>query len=194
MQIKLCPPAHLIRTVCLPAQLFLLFLLVWSLSLKAPVLLTVMVMVDTFLLKFCPLKHPSILRPPKLKPILPSSGPQKADYLSPWESQKPAVLRKWTVMALLFQSDILPWWSGGLLSNARDAGLIPGWGAKIPHAVEQLSPSAQPLSPCATTGEKPACRKGRVHGENPVCYNQPNKWINASKNKFHLDVQNDRVP
>ena len=24
--------------------------------------------------------------------------------------------------------------------NAGDAGLIPGWGTKIPHAVEQLSP------------------------------------------------------
>ena len=27
-------------------------------------------------------------------------------------------------------------------SDAGDAGLIPGWGTKIPHAVEQLSPSA----------------------------------------------------
>ena len=104
MQIKLCPPAHLIRTVRVPAQLFLLFLLVWSLSLKAPVLLTVMVRVDTFLLKFCPLMHPSILGPPRLKPILLSSVPQKADYLSPW-----GPLRKLTVMALLFQSEILSW-------------------------------------------------------------------------------------
>ena len=31
-------------------------------------------------------------------------------------------------------------------SNARDAGSIPGWGTKIPHAVGQLSP-------CATTTE-----------------------------------------
>ena len=32
----------------------------------------------------------------------------------------------------------LPWWSSGLrlqASTARDAGLIPGWGIKIPHAV-----------------------------------------------------------
>ena len=28
------------------------------------------------------------------------------------------------------------------LSNARDAGSIPGWGTKIPHAVGQLSPHA----------------------------------------------------
>ena len=27
-----------------------------------------------------------------------------------------------------------------LPSNARDAGLIPGWGTKIPHGVGQLSP------------------------------------------------------
>ena len=38
-----------------------------------------------------------------------------------------------------------------LPSNAGDAGLIPGWGTKIPHAVEQLSL-------CAATGEKPASR------------------------------------
>ena len=31
-------------------------------------------------------------------------------------------------------------------SNAGDAGLIPGQGTKIPHAMEQLSP-------CATTAE-----------------------------------------
>ena len=29
-----------------------------------------------------------------------------------------------------------------LPSNAGDAGLIPGWGTKIPHAVGQLSPRA----------------------------------------------------
>ena len=28
------------------------------------------------------------------------------------------------------------------ISNAGDAGSIPGWGTKIPHAVEQLSPRA----------------------------------------------------
>ena len=36
-----------------------------------------------------------------------------------------------------------------LPSNAGDAGSIPGWGTKIPHAAGQLSP-------CATTREKPA--------------------------------------
>ena len=29
-----------------------------------------------------------------------------------------------------------------LLSNAGDAGSIPGWGTKIPHAAGQLSPHA----------------------------------------------------
>ena len=33
-------------------------------------------------------------------------------------------------------------------SNAGDAGSIPGWGTKIPHATGQLSP-------CAATREKP---------------------------------------
>ena len=39
-------------------------------------------------------------------------------------------------------------------SNAGDAGLIPGWGTKIPHAKGQLSPHA-------TTREKPLCHKER---------------------------------
>ena len=46
-------------------------------------------------------------------------------------------------------------------SNAGDVGSIPGGGAKIPHAVGQLSPhsaTTEPAcswSPCATTREKP---------------------------------------
>ena len=43
-----------------------------------------------------------------------------------------------------------------LPSSAGDAGSIPGWGAKIPHAMGKLSLRA------AT--EDPACRK-----EDPVC-------------------------
>ena len=51
--------------------------------------------------------------------------------------------------------------------NAGDASLIPGWGTKIPHAMEQLSRAAtrEPVcrnyrahvlwSSCATTREKP---------------------------------------
>ena len=41
-------------------------------------------------------------------------------------------------------------------SNAWDAGLIPGRGTQIPHAVEQLSL-------CAATGEKPASRNKGSH-------------------------------
>ena len=41
-------------------------------------------------------------------------------------------------------------WLGIHLADARDAGLIPGWGAKIPPAMEQLSPRA-------TTRESPGC-------------------------------------
>ena len=41
-----------------------------------------------------------------------------------------------------------------LPSNAGDVGLIPGLGTKIPHDTRQLSP-------CNTTGEKPAqCNEG----------------------------------
>ena len=43
-----------------------------------------------------------------------------------------------------------------LPSNAWDAGLIPGWGTQIPHAVEQLSL-------CAATGEKPASHNKGSH-------------------------------
>ena len=42
-----------------------------------------------------------------------------------------------------------------LLSNAGDVGLIPGQGARIPHATEQLSP-------CATTRQS-MCRNERSH-------------------------------
>ena len=44
-----------------------------------------------------------------------------------------------------------------LHSNAADAGSIPGWGTKIPHAAGQLSP-------CATAREKPAhCTEEPAH-------------------------------
>ena len=35
--------------------------------------------------------------------------------------------------------------------NARDMGLIPGWGSKIPHASEQLSSCATTKILCAAT-------------------------------------------
>ena len=38
-----------------------------------------------------------------------------------------------------------------LPSNARDEGLIPGGGTKIPHAMGQLSPRSQLESPRAAT-------------------------------------------
>ena len=43
-------------------------------------------------------------------------------------------------------------------SNAGDAGLIPGQGTKIPHAMGQLSLCATLLSLCASTRE-PVCHK-----------------------------------
>ena len=50
-----------------------------------------------------------------------------------------------------------------LLSNAGDAGLIPGWGTKISHAEEQLSRSS-------TT------REPRDHNEDLVQPPPPPKW------------------
>ena len=54
----------------------------------------------------------------------------------------------------------LPWWSVVKNShcNAGDLGSIPGWGTKIPHVLEQLSPYTRAAehghsgeSPCAAT-------------------------------------------
>ena len=39
-----------------------------------------------------------------------------------------------------------------LPSNARDAGSIPGWGTKVPHAAEQLSPRTA-ARVCAPNGK-----------------------------------------
>ena len=61
-------------------------------------------------------------------------------------------------------------------SNARDAGSIPGWGTKIPHAVGQLSPHAattetKHFRARAPQLEKPGCRNEEpVHcNEDPAC-------------------------
>ena len=57
-------------------------------------------------------------------------------------------------------------------SNAGDAGLIPGWGTKIPHAVGHLSlclatPEPAHSRACAPRQEEPGC-----HSEDPT---QPKK-------------------
>ena len=36
-----------------------------------------------------------------------------------------------------------------LSANVEDIGLIPGWGTKIPHALEQLSPRATTRTLCS---------------------------------------------
>ena len=46
--------------------------------------------------------------------------------------------------------------ANSLASNAGDTGSIPGWGTKIPHSAEHLSPRTAILSPHSTT---------RVHGQ-----------------------------
>ena len=53
--------------------------------------------------------------------------------------------------------------------NAGEVGLIPGWGTKIPHATEQLSPST-------TTTEPQRCDYWRLLSlstatKDPACYN-----------------------
>ena len=58
-----------------------------------------------------------------------------------------------------------------LLSNARDAGLIPGWGPKIPHAVKQPRPgttTSQSLSHNDTPEDLVSLN------QDPM---QPNKYI-----------------
>ena len=53
------------------------------------------------------------------------------------------------------------------ICNAGDAGLTPGWGTKIPHAMEQLSSNA-------TTREDCGLQLGKLvhHNQDPT---QPNK-------------------
>ena len=51
-----------------------------------------------------------------------------------------------------------------LPSNAGDAGLIPVWGTRIPHAVGQLSLHAATKIPCAATKIPRAATKTR-HGQ-----------------------------
>ena len=86
-----------------------------------------------------------------------------------------------------------------LPSNTGDAGLIPGQGTKIPHAMGQLSPrttTTEPVcpgarmpqlerqNPHATTREKPkqtACRNQKILNKDPsVPQLRPNA---AKKNK-----------
>ena len=43
-------------------------------------------------------------------------------------------------------------------SSAGDAGLIPGWGTKIPHAAGQLSPRVSTREKPTHHNEEPACR------------------------------------
>ena len=45
--------------------------------------------------------------------------------------------------------------------KAGDAGLIPGWGTKIPHAEEQLSPLAKTTEAGAAARESP-CQPGKI--------------------------------
>ena len=55
-------------------------------------------------------------------------------------------------------------------SNTGDAGLIPGWGIKIPHAAGQVSPHA--------TTTDPVCHKLQSpHVLEPECHNQREKTL-----------------
>ena len=63
---------------------------------------------------------------------------------NPWSNQHYIQSQHKNPLLKIFQFRDFP---GGLVvknppSNAGDAGLIPGWGTKIPHAAGQLSPCA----------------------------------------------------
>ena len=75
-----------------------------------------------------------------------------------WISQGEALCWSWRYIyenkefnSLIFSAgpevQILPY-------NAKDMGLIPGWGSKFPHALEQLGPQ--------TTATEPVCHTQRV--------------------------------
>ena len=51
----------------------------------------------------------------------------------------------------------LPWWSmvKNPSCNAGHAGLIPGWGTRIPHASGQLSPRAATTEPTRSGAHTP---------------------------------------
>ena len=70
----------------------------------------------------------------------------------------------------------LAWWPNDKESalQAGDTGLVPGWGTKIPHAAEQLSPSAAVTEPTGynyrsllTLEPAPQPRTAR---RDPVCH------------------------
>ena len=60
------------------------------------------------------------------------------------------------------QKPILETFSGGSVvknppCNAGDLSSIPGWGTKILHAMEQLSPQATSTEPGSAATKDPAC-------------------------------------
>ena len=63
-------------------------------------------------------------------------------------------------------------------SNAGDAGSIPGWGTKIPHAMGQLSLCASTREPVCRKLQSPRALEHARSGacapqlENPVCHNE----------------------
>ena len=70
------------------------------------------------------------------------------DYLTLFKKQK--------------QTPILETFPGGSVvknppCNAGDMGSIPGWGTKIPHAMEQISPQATSTETVSASTEDPAC-------------------------------------
>ena len=44
-------------------------------------------------------------------------------------------------------------------ANSGDAGSIPGWGTKIPHTAEQLTPCAATTEACKPQQEQPPQRE-----------------------------------
>ena len=59
-------------------------------------------------------------------------------------------------------------------SNVRDAGSVPGWGTKIPHATEQLSQHAPNYQTCALWSPCTTIRESICHNERSNMQLKPN--------------------
>ena len=55
--------------------------------------------------------------------------------------------------------------------NARDVGLIPGWGTKIPYAVEQLSPCTATTECMCSRAQAPQLESLCATVKDPTCHN-----------------------
>ena len=64
--------------------------------------------------------------------------------------------------------------------NARDTGSIPGWGMKIPHSVEQLSPAATTTEPVVLQILSPHVLEPMRHNWRAHCATTTEHWAFCS--------------